>query len=142
MREESHNQSIQKITQQLVEHYHIPVARNKKDVLDTIFFQIKAQKKKKRNNIIQLSPILYVKVAAALVLALLALHFFTATVAFSGKSGITKTYRLPDHSRIVLLPNSNVSVGKYFWNRKLFLEGTAYFEVEKGQQIQGLNKTW
>jgi len=136
MRKENYNQSIHDITQQLVRYYRIPVARNKEDVLDTIFISIEHHKAIKKSHKIQLSPASLATLAAAVVAVLLALHLFTARVTFSGRNGENTAYRLPDHSRVVLHNNSNVRVGKYVGKRKLTLEGTAYFEVEKGSKFR------
>ena len=136
MSKENYNQSIHDITQQLVRYYRIPVARNKEDVLDTIFITIKQRKTRKKSHKIQLSPVSLAKLAAALVVLLLTLHFFTARITYSGRNGENLAYRLPDHSRVVLHNNSNVWVGKYVGKRKLKLNGTAYFEVEKGSKFK------
>ncbi|HKI89019.1 MAG TPA: FecR family protein [Draconibacterium sp.] len=136
MKKENYNQSIQDMADQLVRYYRIPVGRNKEDVLNAIFNQIKVKENNKKRHSIKLTTVLFGKIAAALIVLILALHFFTATITYSGKNGETLAYRLPDHSRVVLQDNSNIQFKKYLGKRKIALAGTAYFEVEKGSKFQ------
>ncbi|HKI88197.1 MAG TPA: FecR family protein [Draconibacterium sp.] len=136
MKKAKNNQSIQNTANQLIRYYSIPVDRKKEDVLNTILTRIEQQENKNKRRPIKLSPVFYSGLAAALIMLLLVLHFFTATVTFSGKNNESLAYRLPDHSRVVLENNSDVRFSKYFWKRKISLRGTAYFEVEKGSKFR------
>jgi len=136
MKKAKNNQSIQDKTNQLIRYYRIPDNRKKEDVLNTILTRIKQQDNKQKKLSIKLSSLHFAELAAALAILILALHFFTATITFSGKNDESLAYRLPDRSRVVLHDNSKVQFSKYFWKRKLSLEGTAYFEVEKGSKFK------
>jgi ferric-dicitrate binding protein FerR (iron transport regulator) len=136
MKRENENSSIQIQTNQLVRHYRIPVERNTKDVLDSILDQIKLQKNIRKRKSIKLSPVIFTEIAAAFIALFLVLHFFTVNTIFSGQIGESTAFRLPDNSRVVLQDNSNIRYKKYFWKRKVSLDGTAYFEVEKGSKFR------
>ena len=130
------NQSIQKYTDLLVRNYEITVSSKKKEVLSTIFDKIEetevAQPKKGR----KISLISFATIsAAASVAVILAFYFFTASITIIGESD-NKVCLLPDNSRIVLDSNSEIEYKKFNWNRKVKLEGVAYFEVEKGSNFQ------
>lgn len=130
------NQSIQKYTDLLVRNYEITVSSKKKEVLSTIFNKIEetevAQPKKGRK--ISLTPFIAIS-AAASVAVILAFYFFTASISIQGDVG-QKVCMLPDNSRVVLQNNSEIEYKKYNWNRKVNLQGVAYFEVEKGSKFQ------
>lgn len=136
MKRESENQSRKDITSQLVRYYQIPVDSEKGDVLDTILSRINTQIHTYTRKVIPLSVTLFAELAAAVALIAVALHFFTATVTFSGENGESLCYRFPDHSRVILQSNSQVRFKKHLWKRKISLNGTAYFEVEKGSRFQ------
>jgi ferric-dicitrate binding protein FerR (iron transport regulator) len=59
-----------------------------------------------------------------------------ATRSIHNESQQVASFRLPDQSRVVLDSKSAVSFRKFFWNRKLKLEGKGYFEVKKGSRFQ------
>ncbi|NQU55085.1 MAG: FecR family protein [Bacteroidetes bacterium] len=132
------NQSIHKIADQLVRHYKIAVSPKKEEVLNTILQKIEeketvAQKHKNRRiSIVSLAGIS----AAASIAIIMALYFFTATVSITSTDNNNLACRLPDNSRIVLQNKSEIKYKKYFWNRKVKLDGIAYFEVEKGNKFQ------
>ena len=136
MKSENSIHSNQNITNQLVRGYRVPVENGRMDALDTILYQINNQKETAEKPQFKLSPAFFVKLAAIFIVLVLALHFITATVIFSGKNGECQTCRLPDHSRVVLQNDSYIKFSKYFGNRKIALDGTAYFEVEKGSKFK------
>jgi transmembrane sensor len=79
------------------------------------------------------------RVAAILVLALGATFFLYATYTTTQRAAIAgrETFLLPDSSEVVLNAGSEANYREFNWsgNRKLELEGEAYFKVAKGQKF-------
>lgn len=78
---------------------------------------------------------------AAIFVALLSLSFFFKTTITSteiAENGQKTTFALPDNSQIVLNSGSQIEYKKWNWdnNRKLDLEGEAYFKVAHGKKFQ------
>jgi len=77
------------------------------------------------------------RVAAMLILALGAAFFFytTHTTAQLAAAGERDTFLLPDNSQVVLNAGSEAEYKEFNWsgNRKLELNGEAYFKVAKGK---------
>lgn len=63
-------------------------------------------------------------------------HFATATQAAT--NGTTAQFLLPDESEVVLNSGSEIKYNKWNWNnnRKLSLQGEAYFKVAKGNTFE------
>ncbi|MEQ8359947.1 MAG: FecR domain-containing protein [Cytophagales bacterium] len=79
-------------------------------------------------------------IAASISLLLVALYF--SVRLFIPNEVITqlaqyKTVELPDHSKITLNADSKVEYNpvSWYWDRRVSLEGEAYFEVEKGSDF-------
>lgn len=132
------NQSINKIADQLVRHYKIAVSPKKEEALNTILKKIEEKEtvtQKHKNRRISLVSLAGISAAASIAI-IMALYFFTATVSITGTDNNNFACHLPDNSRIVLQNKSEIKYKKYFWNRKVKLDGIAYFEVEKGNNFQ------
>ncbi len=135
-------QSIQKTIDQLVRYYQVPIDTSKKDALNTILSKIdKKEKSKYSVN----SKTVFLRVAglsaAAVAAVVVVVYLFTATIQYNGEFEKSSSFRLPDNSRVVIEKNSGVSIKKYFWNRKVKLDGAAYFEVEKGSKFSVKTET-
>lgn len=131
-----YNQSIHDKAEQLIRHYQIPSLQDKKDVLNAVF--IKIQQQEDAEKVVSKIPLKGWKIAisaAAGAAVLIATYFFLATVSFKSGADHVLTCRLPDNSRVVLEENSEISFKKYAWNRKVQMSGSAYFEVNKGEDF-------
>lgn len=86
---------------------------------------------------IKLRPNYWMRIAAILVLAI-GLFFLSRpmiTVSETAQNGERKEFRLPDDSEVTLNAGSEVSYKKWNWDsqRRLHLEGEAFFKVTKGR---------
>jgi len=84
------------------------------------------------------------RVAAILILALGATFFFytTKTTTQLAAAGDRDTFLLPDNSEVVLNAGSQAEYKEFNWNgnRKLELNGEAYFKVAKGKTFDVITK--
>ena len=129
-------QSIQKTIDQLIRNYRIPVNSSKEDVLNTILLKVERNEKLKYSSQSGIKLLPFIGYAAAVAAIIVVVYLFTATVQYTGFENKTASVRLPDNSRVVMEGNSHLSLKKYFWNRKVKLDGAAYFEVEKGSTFR------
>jgi transmembrane sensor len=130
-------QSIHDKANQLVRYYRIPASVEKEQALNTILQKIKQGEKSKTKPAINISFKTFAVISAAASIAILVtLYFLTASVTYSGLTAENLAFRLPDNSRVVLYENSEIQIRKYFWKRKVNLNGVAYFEVEKGNNFR------
>jgi ferric-dicitrate binding protein FerR (iron transport regulator) len=128
------NQSIQEKADQLVRYYKVDSGIKKEDALNIILSKIEKQEKPAVKNSFKIRMIAVTSVAASIAIAIV-FYLLTAQVVYKGVPGNTLTLRLPDHSRVVLDNKSELTHKKYFWNRKVELQGKAYFEVQKGNSF-------
>ncbi len=96
------------------------------------------QHKKSKKGIIPLRPktrwLPYVGIAASLALLFGLYQVFFYSQHLQTGVATTETLALPDHSIVTLDAGSEISYANAFTlNRKLKLNGTAYFEVQKGK---------
>lgn len=93
---------------------------------------------KKEAKIVPLYKNALFKIAAVIALCfgfLFSLYQFNnETILASGKMNVT----LPDNSLVALNENASIEYNKLFWNfnRKVNLNGEAYFKVQKGEKFQ------
>lgn len=79
-------------------------------------------------------------IAASISLLLVALYFsirlFIPNIVETGQAQY-KSVELPDHSKITLNADSKVKYNpvSWYWDRRVSLEGEAFFEVEKGSDF-------
>lgn len=105
-----------------------------------LLYQNTIKHKKSKPKVISLYQSKWLRIAAIFV-ALLSLSFFFKTTITSteiAKNGQKTTFALPDNSQIVLNSGSQIEYKKWNWdnNRKLDLEGEAYFKVAHGKKFQ------
>lgn len=129
------SQSISQFANQLIRYYKVPFRSTKTDALNAVLNSIKEKEESIDGRQKHYGSLTGVS-AAAVAAILVAFWIFTATITKSTSVGEVLTYRLPDESRIVLQENSTVKFKKYYWNRKVKLNGEAYFEVKKGEGFQ------
>ena len=96
--------------------------------------------KKTTTKVIPLHKSWFFKVAAILVVALsttLVFQFFSSATE-TAANGERTTFSLPDSSEVVLNADSEIRYKKWNWddNRKLELNGEAYFKVAKGKRFE------
>lgn len=122
--------------EQVIRSYQVPESKEKELVLNQILQKIEEGKSQSKGKLSGLNVIyqLTIPVAASLILIFL-LHVLFATSTFENNSQQVQTFRLPDHSRLVLSQNSTATYPKYWWKREVKLMGEAYFEVEKGKKF-------
>lgn len=134
MEKKSENQSIHEKADQLVRYYKVNSILKKEDALNIVFSKIE---KGEKSALKSKSPSLWItitSVAASIAIAV-TIYVFAATADYSCVAGDTATVRLPDNSRVVLQGESVIKHKRYFWKRKVQLQGEAYFEVQKGSRF-------
>jgi len=123
--------------EQVIRAYSIPARKDKHAAYKETLRKIEEGKRRRtEHGALLLSPVyrIAISTAASLILIfLLQLLLFSQTRFES--SDQAASFRLPDQSRVVLSENSSISFPKYRWNRKLELQGEAYFEVKKGNKF-------
>jgi ferric-dicitrate binding protein FerR (iron transport regulator) len=105
-----------------------------------LLFQNTLEHKKSAPKVISIYQSKWLRIAAIFV-ALLSLSFFfktTITSTVIAENGKKTIFVLPDNSQIVLNSGSEIQYNKWNWdnNRKLDLEGEAYFKVAHGKKFQ------
>ncbi|MEN8117476.1 MAG: FecR family protein [Bacteroidota bacterium] len=131
------NQSTQNKIDQLIRYYQISVGSKKEEVLDTILNKIEEGETRGNKLVRKISWYSVAGIsAAASVAIIIAFYFYTATITLSGVGSENLAYMLPDNSRIILQEKSEIKYKKYYWNRKVKLQGEAYFEVIKGNKFR------
>jgi transmembrane sensor len=124
-------------TLEKIAHYASNMATPKVDA-EAALDQFKAiNKSKKQTKVRTLNFKTLYGVAAALVVLLTSAYFlfYNTTTSFETQIAQTKTFRLPDDSKVLLNAASKISFNEKKWadKRALALEGEAYFQVKKGQ---------
>ena len=93
---------------------------------------------KNKPKVRKLIPNIFYKVAASAIILLGVVYFFNnTTTTYTTVYGEQLKITLPDNSIVHLNSNSELELDKSDWenNRKLFLKGEAFFEVEKGSNF-------
>lgn len=136
----TNNQSISRISNQLIRYYQIPFTISKEKALDAVLNTINEKEifLNRRKRIFR--QIARVASTAAVVILAVSFWFFSASEKITTSPGEIISYRLPDQSRIVLHESSSLKFRKYSWKGKVKLHGEAYFEVEKGERFQVVTK--
>lgn len=96
--------------------------------------------KKQTPKVVTLKPNWFMRIAAVLVIGFglfFAYNTFTPTTELA-ENGKQTTFLLPDNSEVVLNSGSQIDYSKWNWddNRKLELNGEAYFKVAKGKKFE------
>ncbi|AXG73099.1 DUF4974 domain-containing protein [Flavobacterium arcticum] len=101
-------------------------------------YQNVIRNKDKKNKVIKLTPWI-AKIAAVLVVTLGVSYFFytTHTTNTIAEAGTRTEFLLPDNSSVVLNADSKAEFKTWNWdnNRKIELEGEAFFKVAKGKKF-------
>ena len=81
-------------------------------------------------------------VAASIAALIFVYSFYFTTTTITTQFAEKTKFELPDGSQVTLNAGSSVSFKKYGWdsNRTLYIEGEAYFEVNKGSTFSVKNK--
>jgi transmembrane sensor len=124
-------------TLEKIAHYTSNLQTPKVDA-HTALEQFKARSKsKKETKVRTLNFKMLYRAAAILVLLLTSAYFlfYNTTTSFETQIAQTKTFRLPDDSKVLLNAASKITFNEKKWDKKraLTLEGEAYFQVQKGQ---------
>jgi hypothetical protein len=126
------NQSIN----QSIRFYKVPATKEKSDVLNALLNDItelkivRSEKNRARRLYVAIGS-----VASAACLLLFLLYFSFSSETLSGAQGENNIFFLPDHSKVILSPDSKITYSKLFFDRDVALDGEAYFEVEKGSKF-------
>ena len=105
-----------------------------------LLYQNTISHKKTASKVIPFYQSKWIKIAAIFVVLLSLTLFFRTSVSSTevAENGKKTTFSLPDNSQIVLNSGSQIEYKKWDWenNRKLDLEGEAYFKVAKGKKFE------
>jgi ferric-dicitrate binding protein FerR (iron transport regulator) len=105
-----------------------------------LLYQNTIKHKKAAPKVIPFYQSKWMRIAAVFVVLLGLSLFFRTTVTSTevAKNGQKTTFSLPDNSEIVLNSGSKIQYKKWNWdnNRKLDLDGEAYFKVAHGKKFQ------
>lgn len=126
------NQSIN----QSIRYFKVPATREKSDVLNALLNEITELKiiRPEKNR----ARRLYVAIGSLASAACLLLFLWYFAFSFETRSyaqNENSAYFLPDHSKVILSPDSKITYSKLFFSRNVALNGEAYFEVEKGSKF-------
>ena len=106
---------------------------------ETVFQNIKSQISKPKQTNKTLKYIKLISAAAAVLLLFFTTNYFMSPSIFSVETayGETQKVELPDGSMVWLGTHSKLAYNNKNWNqnRKVKLDGTAYFEVKKGKKF-------
>lgn len=96
--------------------------------------------KKQTPKVVTLKPNWFMRIAAVLVIGFglfFAYNTFTPATELA-ENGKQTTFLLPDNSEVILNSGSQIDYKKWNWdsNRKLELNGEAYFKVAKGKKFE------
>lgn len=119
---------------QSIRYYKIPYVKEKRDVLNSLMEEITGLKIVKPEKI-RAKRRLYVAIgltASAASILLFLLYFSYSFETFRGIQEADNVFYLPDKTRVVLAPGSQVRFSRYFFNRNIRSKGNAYFEVTPG----------
>lgn len=105
-----------------------------------LLYQNAIKHKKSTPKVIPIYQSKWMRIAAILVILIGLAFTFKTTVTSKevAENGQKTTFSLPDNSQIVLNSGSQIQYKKWNWdnNRKLELEGEAYFKVAHGKKFQ------
>ena len=129
--------SVLSKTESMTRAFRIPERKDKHTAYEDTLKKIEEGKRRRiGHEALLLSPVyrIAISTAASLILIfLLHLFLFSSTTLQAGNQA--DSFRLPDHSRVILSSNSAINYSTYHWNRKLQLQGEAYFEVNEGKKF-------
>ena len=136
MKKEETYQSINHRINQSVRHYRIPYTVGKDAALNSVLQRIHELKDTPQKEYFLPSWVKTAAAAAVLVLVILSGGWMLNRHNISNVGEQAMTLRLPDQSRVMLADGSRLKYNRFFQNRKVQLNGKAYFEVQKGSRFQ------
>jgi ferric-dicitrate binding protein FerR (iron transport regulator) len=105
--------------------------------MDALYARIKEGQVAPKTTEVRRLPVWVPRVAALFVIAIgLGMYFYTAKItSHNAVAGSMATFTLPDNSEVVLNAGSDATYKAFNWtnNRKLELNGEAYFKAAKGK---------
>ncbi|MGD9931607.1 MAG: FecR family protein [Mangrovibacterium sp.] len=128
---------IEDKVEKVIRSYRVPGHTDKEVVFHDILKKIEEGSYNRSGaKAILLSPVYRIAISTAAFLVLIfLLHFFFSAEIIENKTLQANALRLPDHSRVVINANSTVRYPAYWWKREIKLQGSAYFEVQKGKKF-------
>jgi transmembrane sensor len=136
MKKEETYQSINQRINQSVRNYRVPYSVEKDTALNSILKRIREEKPQLKKVVSFQAWSRTVAAIAAVVVVTFISGMLLTTQNFRNNGKEVATLRLPDQSRVILDGKSSVRFNKLFLNRKVHLNGKAYFEVAKGSTFQ------
>jgi transmembrane sensor len=122
---------------QFIRYYRVPSVQDKQDVLNLVQSKIPALPDKKGAKVINARLFFTIgSIAAVACFLLFFLYFSYFMQTFSNSQHEEAVCFLPDHSRVIVAPGAEISYPKVFFFRTVKLNGSAYFEVEKGSKFK------
>lgn len=117
--------------------FNTPEKRSKEEIWSILVDKVNQESETK--TIPLYSRSVWISVAAAVVMLVGAFYVFKTidTVKYNVPLGQTASFSLPDNSKVTLNAGSVLRFSKRKWKseRSLFLEGEAFFEVQKGSNF-------
>jgi len=130
------DQEFDQSINQSIRFFKVPETREKSDVLNALLNEItelkiiRPEKNRARRLYIAIGSI-----ASAACLLLFLWYFAFSLETRSYAQDENSSYFLPDHSKVILSPESKITYSKLFFNRSVVLNGEGYFEVSKGSKF-------
>lgn len=119
-----------------IKRYSAQLAAPEADT-DAMYTRIQDQLAARKNVKVRRMPVWIPRVAAIFIIAIgLGVYFYTARItSHNVAAGSMAAFTLPDNSEVVLNAGSDASYKAYNWsnNRRLELQGEAYFKAAKGK---------
>jgi transmembrane sensor len=105
--------------------------------MDALYARIKEEQTARKAVKVRRIPVWIPRVAALFIIAIgLGVYFYTAKItSHNAAAGSMASFTLPDYSEVVLNAGSEASYKAFNWNnnRRLELQGEAYFKAAKGK---------
>lgn len=128
---------------QWVSHLSVPVGKGKSQVWEELE-RIILTREKKKAKVLPMWAKWQMAVAASLVLliGIYAVFMQTATKTIETLRGQQEVFYLPDSSKVTMNADSKITYNSLFWERerKIRLEGEAFFEVKKGENFKVISR--
>lgn len=122
---------------QSIRYFKVPFVKEKRDVLNILLDDITELKIVKPEKV-RAKRRLYVAIGlitSAACFLLFLLYFTYSFETFRGTREADNVYYLPDKTRVVVAPGSQIRFSKLFYNRNVRSKGDAFFEVTPGDHF-------
>lgn len=131
------DQSVINKSDQLIRYYSVPVISSKEKALNTLLSRIE------NNSVRHIRPFYFRKSvlipaisAAASIALIITFYVLTSVQTVVNSNQAVLAQRLPDNSRVILEKGSKIRYLATLNARKVKLNGSAYFEVQKGKKFK------